>query len=145
MFFSNSFQNQLSWAQVRRPHVRPLSGHSGCPISASASDRGVGLQGRWHGRERLRCRNTCTGPPVTVRSLSPAGFLSYFKGGCVYHAFSKGLSPTAALLNTYGARHPVGSPSISSVSPPALLINPFYRCIDADLMMLRTCPRSRVS
>lgn len=63
----------------------------------------------------------------------------------MYYAFSKCLNPKAPLLNTHGARHPVGSPSVSLVSPPALLINPFYRCIDVDSMILKTCRRSLVS
>lgn len=53
----------------------------------------------------------------------------------MFCGFSECLNTKAPLPNIHGARRLVGS---SLVSPPVLLINPLYRCIDVSSLIFRT-------
>lgn len=117
MLFSNSFQSQLLHPSSPELQPRECFCSSGC------------------GKGFSDCTNTSTCPRGKVLTLLPVRFPELIRGENVFCGFSECLNTKAPLPNIHGARRLVGS---SLVSPPVLLINPLYRCIDVSSLIFRT-------
>lgn len=142
--FLSSLHEQVLCAWVRRPCPGVLprtSATAGAPLWATP----LWARERLGGRASLGRMNASTCPLVKVLFLAPVRFPGLIQGDTCLPCFLPGPYTHGTFANHLRGQHPVGIPSISLASPIALPTDPFYRCIDVESGMLRTCPRALVA